>query len=115
MTLMSAVSKSDVTTSKQPCSDSVYVYGIIPTSDRIIFDPAGVDDAREEVYTIPNHELSAVVSRTRRASYDLLGRQEAVGYLVAHQRVVESVMHDFQSSPFGLGPCWLTRLRWQGC
>lgn len=103
MTLTSALSRSDGVISKGPCPDPVYVYGIIPTNDRIIFDPAGVDDAHEEVYTIPERRLSAVVSHTRRANYNGLGRQEAVGYLVAHQRVIESVMHDFPVIPVRFG------------
>jgi hypothetical protein len=103
MALTSALSRSADTTSKLRCPDPVYIYGIIPTHDRIIFDPAGVDQTHEEVYTIPYHRLSAVVSRTQRADYSGLGRQEAVGYLVAHQRVVESVMRDFPIIPARFG------------
>jgi hypothetical protein len=72
---------------------AIYVYAIIPTGNQVIFDEvAGVDDEYDEVYTVPHRDLAAVVSASPLADYRGLKRDEAVRYLVPHQRVVEAVM-----------------------
>ncbi len=82
---------------------ATYVYAIIPTGDDVIFDVAGVDDEQDEVYTVPHRDLAAVVSASPLADYRGLKRNEAVRYLVPHQRVVEAVMQDFPVLPVKFG------------
>jgi len=99
---------------------ATYVYAIIPTGSQVIFDEvAGVDDEHDEVYTVPHRNLAAVVSASPLADYRGLKRDEAVRYLVAHQRVVESVMQDFPVLPVKFGTVlpdetWVHRLLTQG-
>ena len=82
---------------------ALYIYGIIPSGDRIIFDEAGVDDDHDEVYTIPSGGLSAVVSATTITHYRGMKRDEAARYLVTHQRIVELVMQHFTVLPVKFG------------
>jgi hypothetical protein len=82
---------------------ATYLYAIIPTGDEVTFDVAGVDDDRDEVYTVPHRDLAAVVSASPLADYRGLKRNEAVRYLVAHQRVVEAVMQAFPVLPVSFG------------
>jgi len=98
---------------------ATYVYAIIPTGDEVIFDVAGMDDDQEEVYTIPHRDLAAVVSASPLADYQGLKRNEAVRYLVAHQRAVEAVMQAFPVLPVKFGTvlpdeAWGHRLLAQG-
>jgi hypothetical protein len=79
---------------------ATYLYAIIPAGERVIFDVAGVGD---EVYTIPHRDLAAVVSASPLTNYRGLKRNEAVRYLVAHQRVVEAVMRGFSILPVKFG------------
>jgi len=72
---------------------ATYVYAIIPaTTDAVAFDVAGLDDADDTVYTLPQGNLAAVVSSSPLEDYRGLERPQAARYLVAHQRVVEAVM-----------------------
>ncbi|MBU0510464.1 MAG: GvpL/GvpF family gas vesicle protein, partial [Chloroflexi bacterium] len=80
-----------------------YVYAIIPSSQEGFFDVAGEDEDNYEVYTIPHNNLAAVVSASPLADYKGLKRDEAAQYLVAHQRVVETVMQDFTLLPVKFG------------
>lgn len=83
---------------------ATYVYAIIPTGDQVIFDEvAGVDDEHDEVYTVPHHDLAAVVSASPLADYRGLKRDQAARYLVAHQGVVEAVMQVFTILPAKFG------------
>ena len=104
-------------------ASGLYLYAIIPTGDHIILDVAAVGTenavAYDEVFTIPYHSpqtaslhgqngastrpLAAVVSASPLPDYHGLMRPEAVAYLVAHQRVVESVMRDFPVLPVKFG------------
>jgi len=99
---------------------ATYIYAIIPTGNQVIFDEvAGVDDEHDEVYTVPHHDLAAVVSDSPLADYRGLKRDEAARYLVAHQRVVEAVMHNFPALPVKFGTVlpdetWVRRLLAQG-
>ncbi|MCX6037227.1 MAG: GvpL/GvpF family gas vesicle protein [Chloroflexi bacterium] len=95
------------------------MYAIIPTGDHVIFDEAGAGTEDDEVFTIPYHSpqtaalqgqngastrpLAAVVSASPLPDYHGLKRPEAAVYLVAHQRVVESVMRDFPALPVKFG------------
>jgi len=83
---------------------ATYVYAIIPTGNRVIFDEvAGVDDEQDEVYTVPHRDLAAVVSASPLADYRGLKRDQAARYLVTHQRVVEAVMRAFPVLPVKFG------------
>ena len=100
-------------------ASGLYLYAIIPTGDHFIFDVAGAGTENDEVFTIPYHSpltaspdgqngasirpLAAVVSASPLPDYHGLKRPEAVAYLVAHQRVVESVMRDFPALPVKFG------------
>lgn len=96
-----------------------YVYAIIPSGEQGIFDVGGVGDNHDEVYSMPNRNVAAVVSASPLADYRDLKREQAVRYLVAHQRVVETVMHDFAVLPVKFGTVlpdetWVHRLLTQG-
>lgn len=80
-----------------------YVYGIIATRTPVTFDAAGVDDQGGEVSTVCHRGLGAVVGPTDRADFGGMTRQEALRYLVAHQRVVERVMEQFTVVPVKFG------------
>ncbi len=82
---------------------ATYIYAIIPTGDQAIFDVGGVDDDHDEVYSIPHRDLAAVVSASPLVDYQGLKRDQAVRYLVAHQRVVEAVMQEFAVLPVKFG------------
>ncbi len=96
-----------------------YVYAVIPSGEQGIFDVGGVGDNHDEVYSIPNRNVAAIVSASPLADYRGLKREQAVRYLVAHQRVVETVMHDFSVLPVKFGTVlpdetWVHRLLAQG-
>lgn len=96
-----------------------YIYAIIPTADRIVFDVDGIGDNSNEVYTIPYRDLAAVVSDSPRKDYQGLQRDEAAQDLVAHQQVVETVMQSFPVLPVKFGTVlpdetWVERLLTQG-
>jgi len=80
-----------------------YVYAIIPTRNEVIFDVGGLDGDQDEVHTVLHRELAAVIGPSPLASYRGLRRDEAVRYLVAHQRVIEGVMRDFPVLPVKFG------------
>ncbi|MBI4770544.1 MAG: GvpL/GvpF family gas vesicle protein [Chloroflexi bacterium] len=99
---------------------ATYVYAVIPTGDEVVFDEvAGVDEHQEEVYTLPHRDIAAVVGSSPLADYRGLKRDQAARYLIAHQRVVETVMQAFPVLPvkFGTvlpGETWVLRLLAQG-
>jgi hypothetical protein len=98
---------------------TIYTYAIVPTGDKVIFDVVGVDDHHDEVYSLPYGDIAAIISASTMADYRGLNRQEAVRYLVTHQRVVETVMQDFPLLPVKFGTvlpdeAWVRRLLEQG-
>ncbi|OGO05766.1 MAG: hypothetical protein A2Y73_07330 [Chloroflexi bacterium RBG_13_56_8] len=80
-----------------------YVYGIIPTGSEVIFEVGGLDGDDDEIRALPHGDLAAVIGPSPLASYQGLRREEAIQYLVAHQRVIESVMRDFPVLPVKFG------------
>ena len=95
-----------------------YVYAIIPTRNRVVFDVSGVD-TESEVFAVPYGDFAAVISASPLENYQGLKRDAAVSYLVAHQRVVEAVMGDFPVLPLKFGTVLpeetcVTRLLTQG-
>jgi len=98
---------------------ATYVYAIIPRGDQVTFNVAGVDKNHNEVFAIPHRDLAAVVSFSSLMDYRGLKRDEAVRYLVPHQRVIEEVMQEFPILPVEFGTIlpnrtWVHRLLVQG-
>ena len=96
-----------------------YVYAVIPSEERVIFEVAGMDDDHEEVYSLPHGGVAAVVGASPLADYRGLRRDQAARYLLTHQRVVETVMHDSPLLPLRFGTVlpdesWVSRLLTQG-
>ena len=81
---------------------ATYLYAVIPGGESRIFDVAGIG-GRSRVYSLVHGDLAAVVSASPRGTYHGLQRDEAVGYLVAHQRVVERVMQSHPLLPVKFG------------
>jgi len=80
----------------------LYLYAIIPSHGDRVFEVDTADDDRG-VYTISHDGLSAVVSPGPQIDYSSLKREEIARYLLAHQRVVETVMQDFPVLPMRFG------------
>jgi hypothetical protein len=80
----------------------LYLYAIIPTEETILFDVQVIGE-ENEVYTISQDGLAAVVSASTLADFHGLDRSEAARYLVAHQSVVETVMRVFPLLPVKFG------------
>lgn len=78
-----------------------YVYSIIPAGKEASFDVAGLDHGK--VRTIACKNLAAVVGGSPLADYRGIDRQQAVRYLLAHQRVVEAVQRDHAVLPVKFG------------
>ena len=99
----------------------IYLYGIIPNDQKIIFDEVcGMDDDDDEVYTWPFDSIAAVVGASPLGDYRGLKRDQAMRYLVTHQRVVEAVLAHFTVLPAKFGTLLpdlghLERLMIQGC
>jgi hypothetical protein len=82
----------------------MYLYGIIPSSDKIIFDEVcGMDDDEDDVYTVSMNGIAAVVGSSPLNDYRGLKRDQVMRYLVIHQRVVEAVMDHFTVLPVKFG------------
>ncbi len=79
-----------------------YVYGIIPTDERAIFEVDGIDPA-DEVHTVVEGDLAVVTSSVNPDSLHGLERSTAVRYLSAHQRVLETVLRDYPVLPVKFG------------
>ncbi len=82
---------------------SIYVYAIIPAVQRQTFDVAGLWGADPRVRTICGKGVAAVVGASPPIDFRALSREEAVRYLLAHQRVVEAVMRITPTLPVKFG------------
>jgi len=82
--------------------EAKYIYGIIEASEERMFNLSGFDDC-EEVYTVPYHDISAVVSNSKFVNYSTLPKDRVAGYLLAHQRVIEKIMDSYAVIPMNLG------------
>jgi len=78
---------------------TIYIYGVIPTNDHILFEFEGFD----EVYTIPHEGLAAVVSLSPLPDFSKLSQEEAVRYLLIHQQVTEQLMQSYSILPVKFG------------
>jgi hypothetical protein len=103
MTQIEAIFQLQADISQPPCLKQQYIYGIIPTTSHLIFDIAGMDDDDDEVYTVRQGDLAVVTGRTASADYRGMTRQEAVRFLVTHQRVVEAVLAEYPILPVKFG------------
>jgi hypothetical protein len=81
----------------------IYVYAIVPAVERQPFDVSGVWPAEPQVRTIRGNALAAVVGAAPPIDFRGLSRDDAVHYLLAHQRVVESVMRTSAALPVKFG------------
>ena len=82
----------------------MYLYGIIPSNNKIIFDEVcGMDDDEDEVYGYPLNGITAVVGASPLQDYRGLKRDQAMRYMVIHQRVVEAVLNHFTVLPVKFG------------
>jgi len=98
---------------------AAYVYAIVSTGDRLVFDVSGMGNNSDEVYSVPHHDIAAVVSASPLRDYRGLNRKDAATYLVGHQRVVEAVMRELPVLPVRFGTVlpnltWVNRLLAQG-
>jgi hypothetical protein len=82
---------------------SIYLYAVIPTGQKGVFDVAGMGDDDDQVRTIAHDGIAAVVGASPLADYRGLKRDRAARYLVAHQRVVEAVMREYPVLPVKFG------------
>ena len=97
----------------------IYLYGIIPTRHNLVFETGGLGEGEGEVHTVLREDLAAVVEPSPLPDYRGMPRSEVLRYLIAHQRVVESVMADYQVLPAEFGTVlpnegWVQRLLEQG-
>ncbi len=82
---------------------ATYVYGIIPTDERVSLPGAGVSAQPGGIHTVPCDGISAVVGPSDLDNYQGLSREELVKVLLEHQRVVEKVMSAFPVLPAKFG------------
>lgn len=81
----------------------IYLYAIVPAAERPSFDVAGVWPGEPQVRIIRGEVLAAVVGVAPPIDFRALSRDDAVHYLLAHQRVVETVMRSSAALPVKFG------------
>jgi hypothetical protein len=81
-----------------------YVYCIIESADPLRFGPIGIGGNPSEVYTVHYRNLAAVVSDAPLEVLD--STRENV---LAHERVNETVMHEYTVIPMSFGTIFKTR------
>jgi DnaJ-domain-containing protein 1 len=89
-------------TSRTPDAKWQYIYAIIPSEDTLVFEVEGLEPERD-VYTVNVDGLAAVTSRIERSTFVGMERAEAMAYLAAHQRVVDTVLQDSTALPVKFG------------
>jgi len=84
--------------------DVKYVYGVIASSETVHFGPVGIGGRGDDVYTVPYHDLAAVVSDCPPVDYKKLKDKEQLLHdLANHQAVIEGVMKRFTVLPIKFG------------
>ncbi len=68
----------------------------------MIFEVGSIDGSRD-VYTVGEGNLAVVTSEVAQTSFSGLGRAEAIQFLSAHQRVLETVRRDYAVLPIKFG------------
>lgn len=81
----------------------LYLYAIVPAAECPPFDVAGLWPPEPQVRIVRGDALAAVVSAAPAIDFRALSREDAVRYLLAHQRVVESVMRSSTALPVKFG------------
>lgn len=82
---------------------NVYVYAIVPPSAPSAFVVAGLSPGEPQVRVVHGDAIAAVVGASPAADFRSLPRQDAVNYLLAHQRVVETIMQSTATLPVKFG------------
>ena len=82
---------------------ATYVYGIIPTDQRVSLPGAGVSAQAGGIHTVPYDGIAAVVGPSDQDDYQGLAREDLVKVLLEHQRMVEGVMSAFPVLPAKFG------------
>jgi hypothetical protein len=80
----------------------IYVYAVIP-SHRRAFDVPGIWSGDPLVRTLAGERVAAVIGAAPPISFQALSREDALRYLLAHQRVVEEIMRDTPALPVKFG------------
>ena len=88
---------------QEPTMNRLYLYAIVPAAERPPFDVAGLWPPEPQVRIIRGDALAAVVSAAPAIDFRALSRENAVRYLLAHQRVVECVMRSSTALPVRFG------------
>lgn len=81
----------------------IYLYAIVPGAERPPLDVAGVWPDEPQVRIIRGGALAAVVGVAPPIDFRALSREDAIRYLLAHQRVVETVMRNSAALPVKFG------------
>jgi hypothetical protein len=81
----------------------LYLYAVVAANERPLLDMEGVWGDRPQVRIIRAAALAAVVSAAPPIEFHALSREDAVRALLAHQRVVESVMRTAVALPVKFG------------
>lgn len=81
----------------------IYVYAIVPPTAPPEFAVAGLSPEEPQVRVVSGSRVAAVVSASPAIDFRSLQRQEAVNYLLAHQRVVEAIMQSTPALPVKFG------------
>ena len=81
----------------------VYLYAVIPRDGRPMLDIAGAGPDAPQLRTILGDALAAVVGAAPPLDFHAMAREQAVRYLIAHQRVVEAVMRSSAALPVKFG------------
>ncbi len=82
---------------------ATYVYGIIPSDERVSLPGAGVSAGPGGIHAVPCDGIAAVVGPSDRDDYQGLAREDLVQVLLEQQRVVEGVMAAFPVLPARFG------------
>jgi hypothetical protein len=95
------------------CTSGIYLYGIIPTGENIIFDVSGAGAEIIDVYTVPYYSplsaspraqgIAGVVSASPISDFTSLSRKEFQTYQTLHQRVIATVRQSFPVLPVRFG------------
>lgn len=82
---------------------SLYIYALIPASEQLSFEVAASGSPPRQVYSIAHRDLAAIVSPSALAEYRGLKREDAARHLLAHQRVIETVLESYPVLPVRFG------------
>lgn len=81
----------------------IYLYAVIPGDARPKLEIAGPGSDAPRLRIIRGDALAAVVGAAPAADFHAMPREQAVRYLLAHQRVVEAVMRSSAALPVKFG------------